>query len=348
MNPLRPTARFIAAVHRRMLLMQLLEKTGLSLLAASILSLILMPIAIWQSTPTLPILISAGATGLLSGAVLTAYRRPTRQAVAAEADRQLRLDDLLFTAMSTGESTEDFAIAMRAMADAQCARHSPSEVMFRRLGVRSWGAIGLAMSAAVTLAVIPFGASRSQAVDANASVLADDFSDAHLHDGATTADAEDIHSNNPISEGASNTAAPGDQSPMQATNQGANLAPDKAPDKAPDRASSPGLNTRIGNDSAAGNSTTNAKPSVDSQASVLNPKKPIDNGTTSGGGTASANATSAHDASHGTEKSGGTDATPAWRGDAASDHQTGPNTPVNINSVPPQQRDLVRDFFSGQ
>jgi hypothetical protein len=62
-----------------------------------------------------------------------------------EADRQLRLSDLLGTALSLPRDRHDSMEAtVLAIAEARCRSVSPSAIALNRLGVRSWGGIALA------------------------------------------------------------------------------------------------------------------------------------------------------------------------------------------------------------
>src|SRR5271156_6699784 len=110
----RDAERFVTAVHRRMVIVGSLEQFGVGVLSASLLATLLIAVAIWQSMPTFPILIFSGLLAILIGSVLTVVRWPNRQAAAIEADRQLRLDDLLSSAVLVANSKDDFAAAMLA------------------------------------------------------------------------------------------------------------------------------------------------------------------------------------------------------------------------------------------
>jgi hypothetical protein len=335
------SGKFIDAVYRRMIVIQLLEQMGRALLVSSVLAILLMPIAIWQSMPALPILLSMAIIGLVAGILLAILRLPTRQAAAAEADRQLCLDDLLSTAIglasSDAEFGDEFARAMRWMADARCAAHSPSDVILRRLGVGSWGAIALAMSVATTLAVIPFGPSRSQAVDANAAVLSAVSKEPSVANQAQGNNHVAPSNNNPASEGATNISSSGDSH-----------TDPKSGDPNPNGSGKSQNATGTG----GGSSTTTAKPKGDPLPGESAGRSNIENGTTAGGGAVANIAGQNHDQASQSNPAGSPSITavPPWSAlpdDIAG--STGPATPsINSDRVPPAHRDLVRDFFSGR
>src|SRR5260221_12941001 len=92
--------RFIAAVHRRMLLLGGLERVGLCVLGGCAVSLILMPILIWRGQGVWELLAATLGAAAVAGAAWGIAARPTKLAAAMEADRQLKLSDLLGTALT--------------------------------------------------------------------------------------------------------------------------------------------------------------------------------------------------------------------------------------------------------
>jgi hypothetical protein len=321
-----------------MVLVGLLEQIGSALLAASVLAMLLTAVTIWQSMPTLQILLFSMALGLLVGPVLAIYRWPGRAAAAAEADRQLRLNDLLSSAISVSNSNDEFVIAMHAMADARCELHSPSEVIFRRFGVRSWGAIALAMCIATTLAVIPFGPARSQAVDANSAVLSASSNDAIASTHSNPRTQFISPNNDASSEGASGISTLNQTTDHSTTDQSSNP---------PDRTMAVGSNAGSG----GGTSTTTVKSESNSQPGASADRTPSASASTGSGGNAASSGGDKNDRAHGTERGNAktTDQIPAWNGgSSATALPSGLGSDVNSDHVPPQHRDLVRDFFNGK
>jgi hypothetical protein len=328
------TSRFIDAVHRRMVVIIVVEKVGLGLLFASLFAIPLLLIGICQAMPTLPILLSSGAFGLIGGVVLAIYCWPSRRSAAAEADHQLGLEDLLSTAMVLSNADEDFSRSILAMADARCARHSPSEVLFRRFGVGSWGAIAMAMSVAATLAVIPFGSSQSQAIDVDSVVLSAPSNQPHEADRTSVGFGSMAKSNDPISEGAANIPAPDAQ-------------PDKSPAGDPD--AKPGEKTDHGSASGSGSGSSTTAAKAGALPAVSSTERSSDrNGFVGAGGAAA----TASDQNHENENRGRRAESSAlmhakpWISDSARPANGSENRTIfSTQDVPPEHRDLVRDFF---
>src|SRR3954470_5616294 len=155
--------RFIAALHRRLIVVKLLEKSGLGALAGSAIAALIIPLQLWRGDAA--VVPAAGATllGALAGVIRALLRRPTILDAAAEADRQLRLADLLGTAIavrtSPRESDRDAAAipwlrSVIAVADDACRRHSPRDVILHRLNARAWSGIGLSAALVVAAAAL--------------------------------------------------------------------------------------------------------------------------------------------------------------------------------------------------
>jgi len=83
-----------------------------------------------------------------------------------QADRQLRLSDLLGTALALRqrENPDEFEQAVMGLAEARCRGASPSAVVLNRLGARSWGGIGLTGAMVIGLGLMGGGeAARTEA-----------------------------------------------------------------------------------------------------------------------------------------------------------------------------------------
>ena len=302
---------------------------GRGLLAASLLAIGLVLLAVWQAMPTGPILLFCGVFGLLIGGVLAFYRKPTRLAAAIEADRQLRFDDLLVTAIyPSARADADFRAMINRMADARCSAHSPSEVLLRRFGIRRWGGIAFAMSIAVTLAVIPFEPSRSQAVDANASVLSASPTDLAASSQIDRGMIAVV--NDPLSQGASSgamtteTTAVNDSQTAQTNGTAGH-----------------GITAGAG----GGKASTASKPGRDTARGETSGRSPTPNGIAGGGGAASNHQGERGDSSPGSvgTSTRSTASVPGWSG--ATPTASPAMGTATDNRIPPEDRDLVRDFF---
>lgn len=151
--------RFVQGVRRRILIVRVAESVALMAMVFGVLGLMLLAV-LWLSGRN-----GGGAgegvmgLGILSGLMLGFSRRPTLMQAAAEADRQLRLADLLTTAMTLGDhhlSLEPrWSQAVAATAAARCARVSPSMVIVAKLGGRAYS--GAAVVAALVMTVSIFG-----------------------------------------------------------------------------------------------------------------------------------------------------------------------------------------------
>ena len=76
--------------------------------------------------------------GMLAGGAWGFLRRPTPLHSAMEADAQLRLSDLLGSAMliRASATSDPWSAAVLASADRRCADLQPSTVLLHRLGMR--------------------------------------------------------------------------------------------------------------------------------------------------------------------------------------------------------------------
>src|SRR5687767_12108259 len=157
---------FLRALHRRMVVLRVLEKVGLGVLAGCALALFLMPILVWRGQGTMPLVLGCGGLGVVGGVLWGLARRPGMLAAAVEADRQLKLADLLGTALflhSRGEPLDEIGRTIVATAEAKCAGLSPSVVIVNRIGVRGWGGIGLAAAMVLTVALVTAGDREARA-----------------------------------------------------------------------------------------------------------------------------------------------------------------------------------------
>ncbi|HEY7119242.1 MAG TPA: hypothetical protein VH475_21815 [Tepidisphaeraceae bacterium] len=165
MIPKHPSDLFVRAIHRRMALLRGLERVGLCVLGGCALLLALMPIRIWRGEPTGILLSGVMGASLFAGLLWAVIARPTRLIAAVTADRQLRLSDLLSTALTLQRSdvVDDFERTVLALADARCLATSPSAVLLNRLGARSWGGIALAVALVAGIHLMAGDDAQSQA-----------------------------------------------------------------------------------------------------------------------------------------------------------------------------------------
>src|SRR3712207_358729 len=119
MNP-RPHAldRFLRAVHRRHVVLRLLECAGGGLLAACAAGGVLVALLLWQGRPALAPAVWTLGLGCALGVGWGVVRRPGALQAAMEADRQLRLAGLLGTALLLRQKTQDpWAASVLAVAE---------------------------------------------------------------------------------------------------------------------------------------------------------------------------------------------------------------------------------------
>jgi hypothetical protein len=157
---------FLTRVHRRMVLLRLVECVGLGVLIGSGAALALLPVLVWRGLGTMPLVVGCLGLGALGGILWGVTRRPNRLAAAVEADRQLKLADLLGTAFflrrSSGE-LDEIARSVLATAEARSAGLRASMVIVNRIGVRGWGGIALTCGLVLVVGVITAGDRAAEA-----------------------------------------------------------------------------------------------------------------------------------------------------------------------------------------
>jgi hypothetical protein len=149
--------RFLRAVHRRQVTLAIVERAALGLGFGCVVATVLVAVVLWRGGDDAWNL--AGlvlAAGAVAGAVGGMVTRPSALAAASEADRQLGTADLLSTAftLSGTELSDPWARTVLALAAERCRRHTPREVMLRRLGIRAWGGILLAVAFVAVLTAL--------------------------------------------------------------------------------------------------------------------------------------------------------------------------------------------------
>jgi hypothetical protein len=158
MNPSAPiTHALINAVRRRIILLRIAESIGVGCAAASIAGSALMPIVWWRGKSELTMGQVLLALGAVCGLIWGFASRPTPLAAAAEADRQLGLEDLLGTVLLMCHSPADnlttpqWRQTLLAISEARCRQLRASAVIVNRLGMRTWGGIGVLVAGLLTL-----------------------------------------------------------------------------------------------------------------------------------------------------------------------------------------------------
>jgi hypothetical protein len=142
--------RFLRAVHRRQVAFRIIERAGVALAVACGIATVFVAVVLWRGGNDAWSLAGfALAAGVVAGAVAGAVNRPSALDAAGEADRQLDTSDLLATALTLnarGDANDPWADTVLALAAERCRRHTPREVVLRRLGARAWGGILLAVA----------------------------------------------------------------------------------------------------------------------------------------------------------------------------------------------------------
>src|SRR5689334_12961153 len=91
--------RFIHAVHRRWVVLRALERCGACAVVGCVIAAGMAGAGMWIGRDVLGVSAMLIAGGAVAGLAWGAARRPTLHMAAAEADRQLDLNDLLATAL---------------------------------------------------------------------------------------------------------------------------------------------------------------------------------------------------------------------------------------------------------
>ncbi len=143
----------------------LIEGAGIGAGVASVLGAVLVGVMMIERKGAWELAVGVPVLGMVVGLVWGLIKRPTELGVAAEADRQLHLDDLLGTALLVlrGDTSDGWSQNVVALADSACARLSPGTLLMNRLGARTWGGIGVSAALLMTLGVMSLLPSRSEA-----------------------------------------------------------------------------------------------------------------------------------------------------------------------------------------
>lgn len=163
--------RFVRNVHLRMRFWRTVEGAGLGVAGACGVALVLLPLLVSRGSEPLEALGVILLLGAIIGGLWGTVRRPALLAAAMEIDRQFHLHDLVSTSLSLrrlGQSENPWAATVLALAEQRCGGLAISQLMLRRLGLRSWSAIALAMVLILSLGALLSGPAESRA-DSSAS-----------------------------------------------------------------------------------------------------------------------------------------------------------------------------------
>lgn len=147
--------RFVTALHRRHVFVWMAERAGMGIAAGGAFAVLLVVIALIFGRPAIGAVGASLVGGAVAGLVWGWITRPGVLRTVMEADRQLRLADLLSTAWAVrGSAGEPWRATVTHLADAACRAARPSEVLLRRWGARAWGAISLSTALLLVIAVL--------------------------------------------------------------------------------------------------------------------------------------------------------------------------------------------------
>jgi len=148
--------RLLRHLHRRASFWRVTESTGAGIAIGAGLAGVVALVAMVMNArvDAYAIGICMIALGALMGFVRGVSTRLTPQRVAMEADRQLKLSDLLATALAYRESNEPWKRLVVAQAEREARGIGAGDIILRRLGARAWGGIGVTTAIAVVLVVM--------------------------------------------------------------------------------------------------------------------------------------------------------------------------------------------------
>lgn len=332
---------FLKAVHRRMVLLRAAERLGLCLLGGCLVLLVFMPILIWRGQPTGELTLITLALALLAGIAWAITSRPTPLAAATEADRQLKLSDLLGTALLLRRLGADDEIQRTVLvqAEARASQFSPSAVVLHRLGSRGWGGIGLAAALVAGLCLIGPDNPTARAVAAGPKSWQDTELENEKSNTTHLISAPDLRH---VKEG---TGADDDQHPTNTTEADPTSASANAANNNATANNDPG-GSKEGTGAGASQSATKIKPRPAGDPTATGASKTTAGGTeTAGGGAASENGGAPGKTGNTAAPSKTHRPAPIWQSDSWPADRQSARTALQNGKVPDAYRDLVRDYF---
>lgn len=329
--------RFVSAVHRRAVVMAIVERVGLALAAAAGVACVLAMAAWWRGVDVWPIVMAIFGVSVVVGIAWGVIRRPTMLDAVMQADQQLQLADLLSSALLS--TSGDFGLAVCVMADRACGKHSPSEVMLARYGVRAWSGIGLAWATVIVVGLLAGNGVTSRAEE-KGSLLINGMpgaskisSDPFSSSSTARRDVRTPGGREAASDDHSQLGGPADpkqNSATAASSQGKSMTPANA-----------------GGQESGSTGQSSVDPTRTALSTNANPTSPL--GPIPGGGDG---ASSASPAGLGESSTGRVAARPAdrsaapWSSDRWPTDRDAALHAVQTGQIPDAYRDLVRDYFT--
>lgn len=161
--------QFVTRVHRRAVAWGVVDRIGRLLAVTAGVAVVLSLVGAWRNLPVALVMLATAMAAVAVGIAWGWLRRPSRLDAAMEFDRQLNLSDLLSSAILSPQ--DDFGSAVRSMANAACAKHSPSEVVLHRLGKRAWGGVGLAWAMVIVVSLLASQGSTTNADESSVAAM---------------------------------------------------------------------------------------------------------------------------------------------------------------------------------
>jgi hypothetical protein len=344
--------RFIRRVHRRLVVVRALERSGACVAVASIFACLFATVALVQGRDAMQLVLPTLAIGALAGLIWGLAARPTRFDAVIEADRQLDLADLLATAYARRGDDDPWQRAVVAIADQRCRALAPAAVVVHRYGGRAWGGIGLSAALGLTLALLSGVPQDSRARTATNAKPAATVSAAETVESpqARTADASSA-----AAEARAKIAAAESRAGIRSESPAANDPDGRASDNALTRPGSDGSGgERAGQTSAAAGDALPrpAAAGEDDHDNAANAATIAGGGATAGGpvgspkDAAAARAAEPAGAPAGRTIAGGRRphaapwSSPSWPADRAAAGQA-----IRAGRVPDAYRDVVSAYF---
>ncbi|HEV2295884.1 MAG TPA: hypothetical protein VGR35_18705 [Tepidisphaeraceae bacterium] len=330
--------RFVGAVHRRWVMLRMVETTGLAVLGGCGMSLLVLPILLWRREPALPVVLTTTAVAAFAGFIAGVVRRPSLLSAATEADRQLQLADLLSTALLTHARSpaDPWAMTVVATADERCRTLAPNTVLLNRLGARAWGGVGLAMALVLTLGLMSSNPQHSAALaTAGADYsIAPDAGQFQTPLSAARDRAEPAQRQRDPHNGSEAVAA--DSTTTEA-----------ATARATDRASRSAASATESGGAGLATSPQESAPRRPAQLASPTASPTNPNGVRAAGGTSTVSADPTDDdALASVVASRGAQSTPPWASPGWPAAREQALSAVRDHRVPDRYRDLVREYFN--